>query len=103
MRVIKWIFVIISLLISLPIAAAAQIGAEISGTVRSQIGLVLPGVTVRFEPGGASGVTDERGAFQLDVVAADCGPVRTGHPEQELLVGRASPHVPVASVLLVPE
>jgi hypothetical protein len=59
----------------LPSTASPQQTATVTGVVRSQGGIVLPAVTVRFEPTGATTISDARGRFALRVPPAVGGAI----------------------------
>jgi hypothetical protein len=64
-----WRAVAVFLLLGHAAPAAAQSTAVVSGTVRAQDGLPLPGVSVRSTPGDARAATDARGRFRVSIPA----------------------------------
>lgn len=67
------------LLTLLPSVALAQQTATVTGIVRTQGGVALPGVAVRFEPSGTAAISDARGRFALRVPPAVEGAITVLH------------------------
>lgn len=56
--------------------SAQASNATLAGTVRSQAGLPLPEVVLRFEPGSRQGTTDQGGRFAMAIPAGTAGTLR---------------------------
>jgi len=87
------------LLCLLPFGSFAQSGAVVAGTVQSEAGEPLPGVTVFFKGTSAGTTTDDRGAFSLKADFSR-GPLTlvvsyVGFQSQELPVSGPNPALAV--------
>jgi outer membrane receptor protein involved in Fe transport len=90
----RWQWGVLVLLLGSAAPTAAQQAATVSGIVREQVGLPVPGVSVRFEPAGAAIPTDARGRFELRIPAGTPGTLvftREGFQEERLAVGALQP------------